>query len=255
MGITSSCTKTIEHIAFPVPKVMGYTALHPQLFFIGSNREIACMQYFSRVRSKNVILYSHGNHTDIGYMDSFLHGLSIALKTDLVSYDYPGYGLSKGIPSEKGCNEAICKVYKCLLELGYDTENILLYGVSIGTGPTVYLGATMSSTDKSKLKGILLQTPFTSAIGVVSEVVETSCANFAFIAYNPNIFKSLEILPQITTAPISIIHGKKDDIVPYAHAVKLYLANPRTSLITLPLANHNSIDRTDILNCLEKMLS
>ena len=55
-------------------------------------------------------------------------------------YDYSGYGLSDGIPSETALFNDIETIYDYLTnQLNIDSKTIILYGVSIGCSPTTYL--------------------------------------------------------------------------------------------------------------------
>lgn len=61
--------------------------------------------------SNYIIIFSHGNSTDIGYMlDSFLD-LAYNCKINIFSYDYCGYGQSKGKPSDFNIMQDIVAVY------------------------------------------------------------------------------------------------------------------------------------------------
>ena len=52
----------------------------------------------------NVILYCHENGTDLLRLVPFLIDLSLQMKCDIVSFDYPGFGCSSGKPSlKKNC--------------------------------------------------------------------------------------------------------------------------------------------------------
>ena len=58
------------------------------------------------------------------------------------SYDYSGYGASTGKPSEKNLYADIEAAWGALRSrYGVSPENIILYGQSIGTVPTVDLAA------------------------------------------------------------------------------------------------------------------
>jgi pimeloyl-ACP methyl ester carboxylesterase len=205
---------------FPIPQI-GYTQSHEKLKYIYSSnsKKIACMLYNFENTDKNVIIYSHGNATDIGRMDSLISKLSRDLNIKIISYDYAGYGLSDGKATEQGCIESICAVYNYLLKEGYKSNNIILYGVSIGTGPTIDL-AERVSLKNMKLKGILLQAPYTSAVGVVSSVIETSLNTCGSFVENLNPFRSVEKIGQVI-CPIIIIHGTYDTIISHSHSIKL----------------------------------
>lgn len=79
------------------------------------------------------------------------------------------------------------------------------HGVSVGSGPSVHL----ASREKN-LKGLLLEAPFVSCIKVVMD--------YKIMDYF-DIFKNIDKIDQIT-APFTIIHGEKDQIVPFSHGVK-----------------------------------
>src|SRR5438128_241608 len=108
---TSSAQMLIEAAAFPAPNPPSYDHEHKNLFFVSTrnSRKVECMKYeYDEHKDENknertVILYSHGNASDIGHMDNFLSGLAKDVKVDIVSYDYEGYGLTGGKPSEAGC--------------------------------------------------------------------------------------------------------------------------------------------------------
>ena len=92
--------------------------------------------------AKFTILFSHGNAVDIGQMTSFLVGLGSRLRCNIMTYDYSGYGCSTGSPSEANLYADIEAAWQCLNKrYGICPENIILYGQSIGTVPTVDLAS------------------------------------------------------------------------------------------------------------------
>ena len=77
------------------------------------------------------------------------------------SYEYVGYGPSRFkdcVPSERGCYRAINAAWAYLIAHGVDPTTIVIYGRSIGTGPSVDLASRVEA------KGLLLQSPIDSAI-------------------------------------------------------------------------------------------
>ena len=158
------------------------------------------------------MLYSHGNGVDIGQLWSLFHSLSNALKTNILCYDYVGYGVNTDSPSEKGCTRAINAGYNYLIALGFKPENILLYGRSIGTGPTIHLAANLCLKGKAP-KGVVLESPYTSVFGVASEKV-ANCSSFV------DMFRNVDKIAMITT-PIMIFHGTDDQVIPHHHSVRL----------------------------------
>ena len=244
-SVASSIRPPIEKIMFPAPRP-GYNQFHPKLKFVGpANSRVALMSYIVNTR-RPTILYGHGNASDIGYMNDFLESLSRDLCCNIVSYDYEGYGLTVSRdpfnkPTERGCIRATETVYNYLVDdLKVLPSDIILYGTSIGTGPIVKLGATLAEQG-IVVRGILLQTPYSSIFGVVSESIESSCYYTGRVIEDPNMFKSGEEIGKIKSR-IAIIHGPNDEVIPYANAERLHLAAKNSKLVTIPTATHNNIE-------------
>lgn len=118
---------------------------------------IACV-YFASPGARRTLLYSHGSATDLGGVAAIL-AEHRDLGFNVLAYDYPGTGLSEGRLSENACNEAIEDLFGWLRTRGVPAQDILVYGRSIGTGPSVYLAS------RETVGGLILASPFTSAFG------------------------------------------------------------------------------------------
>lgn len=72
-------------------------------FYTRTNRGnlIGCIYVKSSPNAKYTLLFSHGNAVDLGQMSSFYIGLGSRINCNIFSYDYSGYGISSGSPSEK----------------------------------------------------------------------------------------------------------------------------------------------------------
>ncbi|KAG8594081.1 hypothetical protein GDO81_001066 [Engystomops pustulosus] len=175
------------------------------------------------------LLFSHGNAVDLGQMSSFYLGLGTRINCNIFSYDYSGYGASSGHPSEKNLYADIDAAWKAVrTRYGICPENILLYGQSIGTVPTVDLAS------RYECAAVILHSPLTSGMRVAfPETKKTYC----FDAF-PNIEKVSKI-----TSPVLIIHGTEDEVIDFSHGLALY---ERCSKPVQPLwvegAGHNDIE-------------
>lgn len=123
-------------------------------------------------------------------------------------YEYTGFGESNGkVPSEKSLYDDIETVFLYLTEnLNVTSDRIILYGRSIGSGPSCYLA------EKYNVAGVILHSPLMSVLRVVFRLRFT----LPFDKF-PNINRVKNI-----NCPIFIIHGKRDEIVPFYHAEELY---------------------------------
>ena len=180
-----------------------------------------------------IIIYCHGNSGDIG--TSFLECqiLSRNLHCDVLSFEYPGYGLSNDIgnTNEKRSYIYIRQAYKYAKEkLGYQPKNIIIYGFSLGTG----IAFDLACDKKYPNGGVILQSPFLSIIRIFYNFKRT---------YYFDIFNSCD-KAKFCESKIYIIHGNKDTIVPYIHGRILAKLIPKKHLYgfyTVQDANHNDL--------------
>ncbi|KAL8502555.1 hypothetical protein ACS0TY_021624 [Phlomoides rotata] len=138
------------------------------------------------------ILYSHGNAADLGQMQELFLELRAHLRVNIMSYDYSGYGASSGKPSELNTYYDIEAVYNCLKsEYAIKQEDVILYGQSVGSGPTLHLAARFP-----RLRAIVLHSAILSGIRVLYNVKVT----FWF-----DIFKNIDKIRNVC-CPVLVIH-------------------------------------------------
>ena len=218
-----------DRILFPAPKNPGYVQ-DEEVFFLETEKgsKIACKHWNADNPKGLTLLYSHGNGEDIGRIEEFLKTW-ISEGWSVITYDYPGYGHSPGKPSEFGCYQAIDAVFENLTEQkGINPHKIVLWGRSLGTGPSCYLA------EKKKVGGIILETPFMTAFRTVTET--------PFLPWDR--FRNLERAPSIH-CPSLVIHGKNDEVVPFRHGKRVYNALPEPKrFIEFETAGHNDLPET-----------
>ena len=98
---------------------------------------------------------------------------------------------------------------------GVNEKDIILYGESLGTGVAVEIAQNKSYA------GVILESPFTSMVNMGKK-------HYPFFPVRFLLKDKFESYKKITnvSAPILIIHGKDDKIVPYNMGKKMYeLAN------------------------------
>lgn len=195
----------------------------------GRSDRIACMYVKVCRNPKFTILFSHGNAADLGLMSSFYLGLGNKINCNVFGYDYSGYGLSSGKPSEKSLYTNI-EVAWNELRKRYDVQahNVILYGQSIGTVPTVDLAS------KYDFAGIVLHSPLTSGLRLAFPNTKRTWFFDAF----PNIDK----VPKINS-PVLVIHGTEDEVIDISHgqAIHSLCRNP-VSPLWVEGAGHNDIE-------------
>ncbi|ETO20835.1 hypothetical protein RFI_16376 [Reticulomyxa filosa] len=180
-----------------------------------SGKKIAAL-WFEESGNDYTILYSHGNAEDLTTSKQCFEQLAFTLCVNVLAYDYEGYGLSEGEPSEKATYEDIEAAY-CWLTKDKDgpkisPSKIILFGRSLGSGPTIHLAAK-----EQELAGLILQSPLRTAIKTqVYHWVAGSVLRPA------DIFHNEKKIVNVTQCPVFIIHGKADRVVPFSHGEYLY---------------------------------
>lgn len=197
-----------------------------------SHGEISA-KYMQNPNAKFVILYSHGNAEDLNMLSSLMQNI-YNLGFSIISYDYAGYGTSDGSPSEAATYEDILSVYDYLRAQNIQASRIIIFGRSLGSGPSIELAAN------HQVAGLILEGAFMSAYRVVTYI-----PLFFFDKYE-NIAKINKI-----HVPILFIHGQKDNVIPSIHGKNLYeLYKGEKYYLWLPGRGHNDItvdDYTDAI--------
>ncbi|XP_066330405.1 uncharacterized protein [Miscanthus floridulus] len=164
--------------------------------------------YFRNPCARLTLLYSHGNAADLGQLYDLFVQLKVNLKINLMGYDYSGYGASTGKPSEENTYADIEAVYQCLeTEYGISQEDIILYGQSVGSGPTLHLASRLP-----RLRGVVLHSAILSGLRVVCHVNFTFCFD---------IYKNVKKIKKVK-CPVLVIHGTDDDVVNWSHGKELW---------------------------------
>lgn len=158
------------------------------------------------------ILYSHGNATDIGAMSSLQAIIAKHCKVNVLVYDYSGYGESGGVPMEKNTYRDIKLIYEWTVKnvTGHES-NVILYGQSVGSGPSCYL-----ASKRENVGGLILHSPFTSGMRVLTPSRALACLD---------IFPNIDRIKKVA-CPVFLIHGKKDVEVPIEHGMALWANVP-----------------------------
>jgi len=201
-----------------------------EVFYTRTNRgnKIACMFVRCSPNARFCILFSHGNAADLGHMSSFYLSLGTRINCNIFSYDYSGYGVSTGKPSEKNLYADIDAAWHALrTRYGISPENIILYGQSIGTAATIDLAS------RYEVGAVILHSPLMSGIRVLFSTKRT----WFFDA-----FPSIEKVPKITS-PVLVIHGTEDNVVDFSHGLAIHEKCPRAvEPLWVEGAGHNDVE-------------
>lgn len=176
------------------------------------------------------ILFFHGNGGEIsGRAErmAFYQGQGFGA----LFVSYRGYGASTGKISEQGFITDALTAYDFLIGRGVAAKDIALVGESLGTGVAVQLAAMRP------VGAVVLEAPFTAAVDVAAEIYPWLPVRLLM----KDQFRSRDVIGKVK-APLLIIHGDADRVIPVAHGRKLHeLANDPKELVILPGASHDMI--------------
>jgi fermentation-respiration switch protein FrsA (DUF1100 family) len=177
--------------------------------------------------NKPVVLYFHGNGGSLRMRVDRFRDLT-ADGSGLVALSYRGYGGSSGAPTEAGLAADALAAY-AFTTARYPAEHIVLWGESLGSGVAVALAAEMP------VGWLILQSPFTSAADVGAQ-------GYWFVPVRllmKDQFHSDLRIGKVT-APVLVLHGERDDVVPIALAERLYsLINAPKRFVRFAQIGHN----------------
>jgi fermentation-respiration switch protein FrsA (DUF1100 family) len=241
----------LSKVLFPAPKPAHYTheSFPGSLFFLPKTERteaaIPCLLVKHRYPADALVIFAHGNGCDIGSMEMTLRRYGAAWQVHILLFEYPGYGANLGQPSEAAINANIREVYNFVNRtLEIPTSRIILYGQSIGTGPVCHMAALLNSHNV-RLGGIILQSPYTC----ISALVEHFGGQLAAQLFEDRWRNVDEVKSMID--PLLIIHGKKDGVIPWRQAEKLYkkCKSGEKHLLLANRATHNEFNHlVDIVN-------
>jgi fermentation-respiration switch protein FrsA (DUF1100 family) len=170
------------------------------------------------------ILFAHGNAELIEDWPSWFERVRDAELAVLI-VGYPGYGRSDGVPSGASVRSALLAAYDWLVARPeIDSQRIIGYGRSLG-------GGVMSTLiGKRPLAALILSSTFTSLRPFASRMLLPS-----FLLREP--FDSLDAVRRFE-GPLLVVHGRRDELVPYAHGQALARAARNGKLLSFD-AMHN----------------
>jgi predicted esterase len=205
----------------------------------------------SRPSSNLFIIWFHGNGCDIGSMRQMLLMYSKHINISILCFEYPGYGICKGLPSEASINQNAQKVYDFVVNtLKIPSEQVLLYGHSIGSGAACFLAGDLISK-KKPFAGLILQSSYESIRDVTYNIV-----GYLLSYAVSDMWINRNEIVKLKSEPVLVIHGSLDTLIPVKQATNLYKICPssKKQLSLFEFADHNSFDQSELIEVLIKFI-
>jgi uncharacterized protein len=192
---------------------------------------------------KPVILYFHGNGGALRFRVPRFRRL-IGDGIGLMALEYRGYGGQAGSPSEQGLIADALASYRFAAER-YPPQQLVLWGESLGSGVAVALAS------ERPVGRVILEAPFTSAMALGAQ-------HYWYLPVRllmKDQFRSDLRIGKVT-APLMIMHGLRDRVVPYAMGEQLFdLANKPKHLVRFLDGGHEDLDDNGALDAVARFLA
>jgi len=178
---------------------------------------------------KPVIVYFHGNGAALRSRAERFRSLT-ADGTGLLALSYRGYGGSSGSPTEAGLLADAAAAYAFAMAR-YPAARLAVWGESLGTGVAIGLAA------EKPIGYLVLETPFTSTADVAAQSYW-----FAPVRLLMKDQYRSDLRIGKVTAPVLVLHGDRDTIVPFAMGERLYaLVNAPKRFVRFRGLGHNEL--------------
>lgn len=156
------------------------------------------------------VLYFHGNAAGLADRSERI-GILQAAGYGVTMMAYRGYAGSTGRPSERANVADAEAAYRWLRARGVAETRIVLFGESLGTGVAVQIAAG------NPVAGVILDSPFTSLVDVVVDLMPLPLVRSLI----RDRYVSIDHIARIG-APLLIVHGERDRIVPFELGKRLF---------------------------------
>lgn len=178
-----------------------------------------------------LFIYLHGNGANLTARNRRLMAMA-AQGWGFLGVSYRGYGGSTGSPTEDGLIADAEAGYAKARELGYEPTRIFLFGESLGTGVAIALAA------RRDVRGVALEAPYSSIADVAASIYWYVPVRYLM----HDQYRSDERVKNVR-APLFIMHGVADRVVPIRFGEKLFAAaNEPKGFFRVSGAGHQALD-------------
>ncbi|HHH49346.1 MAG TPA: alpha/beta hydrolase, partial [Saprospiraceae bacterium] len=235
-----------QFIFFPVKLSDDYSFAefpNAEEVFLSVDEERLHALYFKVEHPKGTILYFHGNS---GAVDTWAWEAEDFTKRgyNLLMPDFRAYGKSTGQIDFKAFSTDAKHWYDYLRQT-IDPASLLLVGRSLGTGIASELASKVAA------KMLILETPYWTMADVAKTKMPFLAVDW-LLKYN---FRNDIYLAKIN-CPIYILHGTKDELIPYKQAARLKkLLKNKDKFFSIPNGGHNNLaEFTDYQKALDEII-
>lgn len=221
-----------------------------------NNDEINLSGWFWNIQNKDekapLVIFFTGNaqnSSNVLYNYYSNNMREIFGKYNLMIIDYPGYGISKGKPSDTSMFLGSNYIFDYATKMDeVDKDNIVIMGYSIGTGVATYCASNNNAN------GLILIAPYDKAINLYNDTVNIFHGPLKILAKYE--FDSIKYANNVKENTL-IITSKADELINYKHSVNLsnYFANLDDIVILEDVRHADYLSQATVLNRITEFLN
>jgi uncharacterized protein len=211
------------------PKDAGLNEVDEVVFKAADGTKLIAW-YLPARGGKPTLLYFTGNSGNVASRANKIRAIG-ADGYGVFMLNYRRYGGSEGRPSEARLSADAVSAYDYLRGLGVAPHDIVAYGESLGTAVASRLAL------QRHVEGLVLEAPFTSIV----DVGRLLWPLFPLGLIMADQYRTIDRIGRVE-APLLIIHGGRDAIIPLDQARHVFhaAAEPK-SFALVPQAGHNDL--------------
>lgn len=188
--------------------------------------------WFDAGAGSPVLLVLHGNAGHIGDRTPIAEGL-LERRVSVFLLDYRGYGQSEGRPTEEGVRLDALAAYEFAAAAAGRSQRLVLFGQSLGGAVAAQLAA------ERPVGGLILESTFTS-LEDMARAAYPFLPGFTLRRLRGH-FDTRAALARVR-APIQVVHGARDEIVPLRMGRELFETAPGSpTWLEVQGAGHNDV--------------
>lgn len=163
-------------------------------------------------QARATLVWFHGNAGNISHRVDNIKLLHDKCALSIFIFDYRGYGRSSGHPTEAGVyQDGAAAMEYVRRELGVESRDLVIFGRSLGAAVAAEMAGRYPS------RAVILESPFASIGAMANQLVPWPPIGPLLSAKFDNLAKVSRI-----SAPLLVIHGERDEIVPFAQGQQVF---------------------------------
>ena len=176
--------------------------------------------------AKGTVVHFHGNAENLTHF--FFHVFYFPQRDyNLFMFDYRGYGKSEGVPETAGIyQDALAALAYIKTRPDVDSQRLVLFGQSLGGALVLRM---MGAEKPQGVVAVATEGAFYAHRQIAEEKMQEVWFTRPFkyplaqLLFEDD-YAAAPVISNISPVPLLVIHGKKDDIVPYHHGQQIFEA-------------------------------